>query len=139
VEFLLTAGAVNIQFRGILWSAADLSSSHVAFCMCVCVCVCVRLRGWLQGVSEDGIPRVKKIQKERKCLLSIVAGFPFAKQLCAPTHTHTHTHTYQRRNKEPRLWYQNMYERSGPARCDRETALAVITLQALSSPHLFLV
>lgn len=52
------------------------------------VCVCVRLRGRLQGVSEDGIPRVKKIQKERKCLLSIVAGFPFAKQLCAPTRTH---------------------------------------------------
>lgn len=41
------------------------------------------------GVSEHGIPRLKKMQKERKCLLSIVAGFPFAKQLRTPTpHTH---------------------------------------------------
>ncbi len=57
------------------------------------LCARVRLRGrcW---VSQHGIPRLKKIQKERKCLLSIVAGFPFAKQLRAPTHTHAHIHTH---------------------------------------------
>ncbi|KAK9964927.1 hypothetical protein ABG768_006054 [Culter alburnus] len=61
-------------------------SSVFLTCGFLRVSVHVRLRGWLQGVSEDGIPRVKKIQKERKCLLSIVAGFPFAKQLCTRTH-----------------------------------------------------
>lgn len=118
------------------YSGPRLRCCSSAFLTCgflrVSVHECVRLRGRLQGVSEDGIPRVKKNTEREEMFAFYSCRFSICK-------TALHTHTYQRRNKEPRLWYQNTYERSGPARCDRETALTVIRLEALSPPHLFMV
>lgn len=73
------------------------------------------------GVSEHGIPRLKKMQKERKCLLSIVAGFPFAKQLCAPTRTNI-SEEEQRATTcmSAQVWEKNR-TRSYQARCSQPT------------------
>lgn len=55
----------------------------------VFVCVCAFVCAWVAaGLSLTVVSPEWKIKKKRKCLLSIRAGFPFAKHLCTPTRSH---------------------------------------------------